>query len=59
MNSGLVNSTKDMEFFCKAGCDVIVTDLPHVLLDLLERIELERMREFLLQPLGDSNDGDG
>ncbi len=43
-----VNAPREMESFCRSGVDIIITDLPHVLRDLLERLELERTRDFLL-----------
>lgn len=42
-----VNLPKEMDFFCRQGADMIITDLPHVLLDTLERLELERTRELI------------
>lgn len=42
-----VNRAKDVEFFARAGCDVIVTDVPPVARDVLEKLELERAQRFL------------
>lgn len=42
-----VNRAKDMEFFCRAGCDILVTDVPHVARDVIERLEAERTVKFL------------
>jgi glycerophosphoryl diester phosphodiesterase len=42
-----VNQPDDMDFFVGQGIDIIITDLPHVLTDRLERRELDRAREVL------------
>jgi glycerophosphoryl diester phosphodiesterase len=42
-----VNRAKDLEFFARAGCDAIVTDVPETARDVLERLELERGQRFL------------
>ncbi|HVY62737.1 MAG TPA: glycerophosphodiester phosphodiesterase family protein [Planctomycetota bacterium] len=37
-----VNRPKDMDFFGRAGTDVVITDVPHVLRDHLDALERER-----------------
>lgn len=42
-----LNDPEDMEAFVDAGIDVLVSDLPHLATDVLERRELERTRRLL------------
>lgn len=47
-----VNHPVDMDFFIESGVDIVITDLPHVLTDRLERRELERARDLLASEPG-------
>jgi glycerophosphoryl diester phosphodiesterase len=42
-----VNRAKDIEFFARLGCEAVITDVPQVARDVLERLELERAERFL------------
>lgn len=42
-----VNRPRDMRHFCLEETDIVITDLPHALVDTLEQIELQRTRDLL------------
>jgi glycerophosphoryl diester phosphodiesterase len=53
-----VNDPADMDFFFEQGTDVVITDLPELMLDRLERLELKKAREILHAERGMRDDGE-